>query len=81
MSNYIARCQGLNAGYLGGDHSIRRGHGFGMHAIIAEGIRSVDGWKQKNTSSAAHMVKIGTAHEPVQCSHDCCHSGAMHARL
>lgn len=31
-----------------------------MHAIIAEGIRSVDGW-EKNTSSAAHMVKIGTA--------------------
>lgn len=32
-----------------------------MHAIIAEGIRSVDGFDGKNTSSA-HMVKIGTAH-------------------
>jgi hypothetical protein len=45
-------------GYLGGDRPqhVQRGRGFGTHAIIAEGIRRVDGWA--NTSSSAHMAKI-----------------------
>lgn len=67
MAGCVVPCQGHNAGYMHVRVPGRRlqhkegGNGFGMHAIIAEGIRRVDG---QNTSSPAHMgkIKIGTAH-------------------